>query len=79
MAALLKFRPSHGAVTAAETITRLNDAVEATLRRQAIGRPKLVCHWTQDPDGRLSCHWEIEPPDIPVLPLQVQSSVGEQG
>lgn len=68
MAALLKIRPAHGAQTAAETIARLNDAVAATLRRQASGRPTLVCHWTQDADGRLSCHWEIEAPDIAIPP-----------
>jgi hypothetical protein len=68
MAALLKFRPSHGATAAAETIARLNRAVEATLNRQVIGRPKLVCHWTQGLDGRLSCHWEFESPDVPTPP-----------
>jgi hypothetical protein len=25
-------------------------------------RPRLVCRWRRDPDGRLSCVWE---PDIP--------------
>jgi hypothetical protein len=58
MAAFLKIRPGHGALTAAETI----------LRRQACGRPTLVCHWQQDAHGRLSCHWDIERPDRPVPP-----------
>ena len=68
MAALLKFRPWHGATTAAETIARLNGAVETTLRRQASVRPTLVCHWQQDANGRLSCFWEIEAPRVPVPP-----------
>ncbi len=68
MAALLKFAPRHGVSTTTETIVRLNRAVEATLSRQAHGRPTLVCHWTQDADGRLSCHWDSEPPDIPIPP-----------
>jgi hypothetical protein len=79
MAALLKFRPWHGATTAAETIARLDRAVRATVDRSAIGRPTLVCRWTQGPDGRLTCHWEIEPPDIPISPRSIQSDVGDQG
>ena len=68
MAALLHFAPPRGATTAARTIARLNDAIDATLRRQAQARPKLICCWTQDADGRLSCHWDIEPSDIPIPP-----------
>jgi hypothetical protein len=68
MAALLKFRPWHGATTAAETIARLIRAVEPTQSRQTIGRPMLVCHWQQDDGGRLSCFWGIEPPDTLVPP-----------
>ena len=68
MAAFLNIAPRHGASTAAETIARLNRAVEATLSRQAHGRPTLVCHWLQDADGRLSCHWDVELPDIPIPP-----------
>ena len=68
MAALLEFRPVHGVTTAAETIARLNRVVKATLSRQVIGRPRLVCHWQQDVAGRLSCYWKIEPPDIPIPP-----------
>jgi hypothetical protein len=68
MAALLKNRPAHGAMAAAQIIARLNHVVAASLIHQANGRPTLVCHWTQDADGRLSCHWDIEPPDIPIPP-----------
>ena len=68
MAALLKNRPAHGAVKAAETIARLNRVVAATLRQQAHERPKLVCHWQQDSAGRLFCHWDFAVPDIPVPP-----------
>ncbi len=68
MAALLKVRPAHGALTAAALIARLNRADEATLRRQAYARPTLVCHWQQDAEGRVYCHWDIEPPSVPVPP-----------
>jgi hypothetical protein len=68
MAAFLRIRPGHGALTTAEVTARLNRADEATLRRRANGRPTLVCHWQQDADGRLFCHWDIEPPDVPVPP-----------
>jgi hypothetical protein len=68
MVAFLKIRPWHGALTAAETIARLNDTVAVTLRRQAQRRLRLVCHWQQDANGRLSCRWDIEPPNVPVPP-----------
>ena len=68
MAAFLKIRPGHGALMTAEVIARLNRADAANLCRRANGRPTLVCHWEQDADGRLSCHWDIEPPNVPVPP-----------
>jgi len=68
MAAFLKFAPAHGVLTATETIAQLNRGVSAVLRQHAHGRPKLVCNWQHDADGRLTCHWEFEPPDIPVPP-----------
>ncbi len=68
MAALLKIAPVHGASAAAETIGRLNRALEASLCRQAQARPTLACRWQQDAHGRLSCYWEIDLPDIPVPP-----------
>jgi hypothetical protein len=69
MAALLQIAPVRGATTAADTIALLlRDVQSAVLRQQAAGRPTLTCLWTQDADGRLSCHWEIELPDIPVPP-----------
>jgi hypothetical protein len=74
MAALLKFAPAHGILTAAETIARLSTAVQASLSRQADARPTLVCRWLQDADGRLSCHWEFEVPAAIPSP-----DAGEQG
>lgn len=68
MAAFLHLAPPRGAVTAADTVARLRHNVQATLNQRAGARPTLVCHWTQDADGRLSCHWDIEPPDIPIPP-----------
>ena len=68
MAALLKIRPAHGALTAANAIARLNNDVVATLHQRAQVRPTLVCHWQQGADGHLSCHWEIEHPDVPIPP-----------
>jgi hypothetical protein len=68
MAAFLKIRPAHGAMTAAVMIARLDRADAAIPRRQAQPRPTLVCRWQQDADGRLSCRWDIEPPDVPVPP-----------
>jgi hypothetical protein len=69
MAAFLHLAPPRGAVTAADdTVARLRRDVQATLNQQANTRPTLACHWTQDADGRLSCHWEIEAPDIPIPP-----------
>jgi len=69
MAAFLDLRPTGGAVGAATIIAALKHAIEATLSRQQATRPVLLCHWLQDPDGRLSCHWEIEPPtSIPIPP-----------
>jgi len=68
MAAFLKTRPVHGALTAAEMLARLNRADEATLCRQARGRLTLVCHWHQDANGRLFCRWDIESPEISVPP-----------
>lgn len=68
MAAFLQFAPVRGATNAADTIARLHRTVQATLDQQTRTRPPLVCHWLQDVDGRLSCHWEIELPDIPVAP-----------
>ena len=68
MAALLQFAPVYGVLTTAETIARLNHVVHLTMHRQASARPTLVCQWTQDADGRLSCHWDIVPADIPVPP-----------
>ena len=69
MAALLQTAPIQGATISADPITRLRRRVQAAVRRQqAIGRPTLICHWVQDADGRLSCQWEIEFPDIPVPP-----------
>jgi hypothetical protein len=69
MAAFLDFRPAGGAVGAANTIASLKHAIAATLSQHSAARPVLVCHWLQDADGRLSCHWEIEPPaSIPIPP-----------
>jgi hypothetical protein len=69
MAAFLKFAPGHGAMTAAETITRLNHEAAATLRHQAQRRPTLVCRWQRMANGRLCCYWEIGvPTDIPIPP-----------
>jgi hypothetical protein len=64
MAALLRECPMQGITTVAQFVAELNRVVEATLSQQAYGRPKLVCHWTLDADRRLSCHWDIEPPEI---------------
>jgi hypothetical protein len=58
MAAFLKFAPTHGVSTTAEAIVRMDNAVRATLRRQAPVRPTLICRWMQGADGRLSCNWE---------------------
>ncbi|MBV8093378.1 MAG: hypothetical protein JO110_09105 [Acetobacteraceae bacterium] len=95
MAALLKFIPTHGVLTAAETIARLNTSIEASACRQAGRRPALVCRWLQFTDGRLYCHWEIEargdisaPATEPVFGMPdrcgpalfaVTPSAGEQG
>jgi hypothetical protein len=68
MAAFLETTPLFGATTGADAMARLHRAVQTTLDRQAGARPTLVCHWLQDADGRLSCHWEIAAPDIPVPP-----------
>jgi hypothetical protein len=69
MAALLRFRPAHEVPSAAGTVARLNRIVDVTLRQQARARPLLMQQWTADPDGCLSCHWEIVvPPDIPIPP-----------
>jgi hypothetical protein len=78
MAALLKFAPMHGALTAG-TIWRMNRGIEGALRREAQMRPTrvlrrahegptLVCHWQQSADGHLSCHWDIEVPGTPIPP-----------
>ena len=64
MAALLDIAPVRGVLSADRTIVQLKREVAATLRR----RPVLVCHWHQDADGRLSCQWDPELPDIPVPP-----------
>jgi hypothetical protein len=69
MAAFLDLRPASGAVGAANIVAALKRDIAATLSRQQVARPVLLCHWLQDPDGRLSCHWEIEPPaSIPTPP-----------
>jgi hypothetical protein len=68
MAALLKFSPAQGASTTAEAIAQLKDVVRATLHPQMRGRPVLVCRWLEDADGRLSCHWEIEVPNVSIPP-----------
>ena len=68
MAALLKFAPAHGVLSAAETVARLNRDVAVALLRQATARPALVCQWQPDADGRLSCHWGTGVPDNPVPP-----------
>ena len=79
MAALLKFAPPHGVLTAAGTVGRLNSRIETALRREAQARPTLVlrrahggptlvCHWRQSADGRLFCHWDIEVPGAPIPP-----------
>ena len=76
MAALLKFVPAQGVLTAG-TIWRMDRSIESSLRREAQahltrvlrrahGAPTLVCHWRQSADGRLSCHWDIEVPGAPI-------------
>jgi len=69
MAAFLDLRPARGAVGAADIIAALKHDIAATLSRQQAARPVLLCRWLQHPDGRLSCHWEIEPAaSIPIPP-----------
>jgi len=69
MAALLHLRPDGGAVGAANIVAALKHDIAATLSRQQAARPVLLCRWLQDPDGCLSCHWEIEPAaSIPTPP-----------
>jgi hypothetical protein len=69
MAAFLDLRPAREAVGAADIIAALKHDIAATLSRQQAARPVLLCCWLQDPDGRLSCHWEIEPAaSIPIPP-----------
>jgi hypothetical protein len=76
MAALLRFAPAHGVLTAG-TIWRMNPSIEGALRREAQARPghvlrrahggpTLVCHWQQSADGRLSCCWDLEVPHAPI-------------
>ena len=68
MAAFLKFSsPAYGAMSAGKMIARLN-AIAGRESRQEEARPVLVCRWRQDANGRLSSHWEIEGPDVPVPP-----------
>jgi hypothetical protein len=69
MAALVKFAPLYGVLTAGTT-RRTNSRIVEALRRDAAHptlvlhraheRPTLVCHWRQGADGRLSCRWDIE-------------------
>jgi hypothetical protein len=77
MAALLRFAPAHGVLTAG-TIWRMNRSIEGALRREAQARPAhvvrrahggptLVCHWQQSADRRLSCDWDIEVPRASIL------------
>ena len=69
MAAFLDLCPAGGVVGAATIIAALKRHIALTLSQQQATRPVLLCHWLQDPDGRLSCHWEIEPPtSIPIPP-----------
>ena len=72
MAALLKFAPAHGALTAAETVARLNSSVlETSLSQQTGRRPALICRWLHDAEGRLCRRWEIEvPTDISASPAE---------
>jgi hypothetical protein len=78
MAAILKFAPLYGAVTAGTT-RRTNRSIVEALRREAQARPTLVlhrayerptlvCHWRQGADGRLSCCWDIEAPRATIIP-----------
>lgn len=61
MAALPQFAWPCRAVTTG-AVARLRDLVTATLDQQTRTRPRLACHWLQDANGRLSSHWEVEPP-----------------
>jgi hypothetical protein len=65
MAVLLHHPPAGGA----HAVAALKRDITATLSQQQAARPVLLCHWLQDADGRLYCHWEIEPAaSIPIHP-----------
>jgi hypothetical protein len=65
MAVLLHHPPAGGA----HAVAVLKRDIAATLSQQQLARPVLLCHWLQDADGRLSCHWEIAPAArIPIHP-----------
>ena len=60
-------------------VSRMKHSIEGALRREAQARltlvlhrthrrQTLVCHWQQNADGRLSCHWGIELQPPPFLP-----------
>ena len=76
MAAVLKLAPFHGALTTGTTWPT-NGSIEGALRREAqarparlldraCGRPTLACRGRQGADGRLTCHWDIEVPGVPM-------------
>jgi hypothetical protein len=40
---------------------RLDRAMPQRLRRRS-DRPLLVMHWVEEPDGRISCYWDVARP-----------------
>jgi hypothetical protein len=58
-AAILNVRPTaapgHDSFKTARDFLRL-----AALNRRRVERPRLACRRRPDPDGRLSCNWELD-------------------
>jgi hypothetical protein len=68
MAVLLHHPPAGGAHAVAAVVAVLKRDIAATLNQQQAARP-VLCHRQQDAEGRLYCHWEIEPAaSIPINP-----------
>jgi hypothetical protein len=68
-AAILNVRsaaaPGIGSLKATKDLVRLFE-----LDRLSVGRPRLVCHWHRDADGRLACTWgpDNEQPGVLATP-----------
>ncbi len=68
MVAFLQLAPTRDTRPTTAIVGKLDRAVQASLSQPKGVRPTLVCRWLQDADGRLSCYWDIDLPDLPIPP-----------